>query len=482
MSANENASALNSLPEEEHDEQMERARQEHLNLDKRPQAEVNTLMFNQTFRTNRYFWIAFVILGGLVMMELATWTAQMWNGLGITGLIRPSMWALYIVNFVYFIGIGHAGTFISAAFRVLKMEFRRPISRAAEFVTIFALATAATFPIIHLGRSWKGYWLIPYPNVRQLWPNFHSPLIWDLMAITTYLLSSIIFAYTGLLPDLAAARDSATGWRQRFYTILAIGWQGTERQFASQETALNVFSYVIIPVMFSVHTVVSWDFAMALQPGWHSTIFGPYFVIGALFSGAGAVIIALILLRKLLHLDYFIRKEHLASMGMFLLLMSLAWDYFYFNDYLVPWYGRDPGDKFLSSLLQYGYAAPLWYLMLFSNVIVPPLLLASKKGRRSIPRLFIAGFFVQIGMYLERYIIVPVGLGVNELPYSWGRYVMHLPEFAITVGAFALVGFLYIISIKLLPIIPLWEVREGQFMHSVQRVGRMLVQTKSEPD
>lgn len=482
MSANETAPALQGLPVEEHDEQLERAREEHLNLDKRPQADINTLMFDRTFTSNRYFWIVVVILGGLVGIELITWFFQMMYGLGITGLIRPSMWALYIVNFVYFIGIGHAGTFISAAFRVLKMEFRRPISRAAEFVTIFALATAASFPIIHLGRSWKAYWLIPYPNVRQLWPNFHSPLIWDLMAITTYLLSSIIFAYTGLLPDLAAARDTATGWRKRFYTILALGWQGSEHQWASQETALNVFSYVIIPVMFSVHTVVSWDFAMALQPSWHSTIFGPYFVIGALFSGAGAVIIALILLRKFLHLDYFIRKEHLAGMGMFLLILSLAWDYFYFNDYLVPWYGRDPGEKFISALLQYGYAAPLWYLMLFSNVIIPPLMLFSKKGRHSIPRLLIASLFVQVGMYLERFIIVPVGLGVNELPYSWGRYVMHLPEFLITVGAFALVGFLYLISLKLLPIVPLWEVQEGQFLHRVTRIGKMLVQSKSEPD
>jgi molybdopterin-containing oxidoreductase family membrane subunit len=188
------------------------------------------------------------------------------------------------------------------------------------------------------------------------------------------------------------------------------------------------------------------------------------------------------LLRKLLHLEFFLRKEHLGGMGMFLLLMSLAWDYFYFNDYLVPWYGRDAGEKFISSLLQYGYASPLWFLMLFSNVIVPPLLLYSKKGRQSIPRLFIAGFFVQIGMYLERYIIIPVGLGVNELPYSWGRYIMHLPEFAITVGAFSLVAFLYITSTKLLPIIPIWEVQEGQFLHGVKRIGKMLVQTKSEPD
>jgi Ni/Fe-hydrogenase subunit HybB-like protein len=482
MSANENASALGHPLGEEIDEELERAKEEHLNLDKRPQAVVNSYMFDQTFRTNRIFWIAFVILGSFVLMELVTWTAEMWNGLGITGLNRPTMWALYIVNFVYFIGVGHAGTFISAALRVMKFEFRRPISRAAEFVTIFALATAATFPIIHLGRSWKAYWLIPYPNVRQLWPNFHSPLVWDLMAITTYLLSSIIFAYTGLIPDLAAARDTSTGWRHRFYAILSLGWQGTERQWASQETALNVFSYVIIPVMFSVHTVVSWDFAMALQPGWHSTIFGPYFVIGALFSGAGAVIIALVLLRKFFHLEFFLRKEHLGGMGMFMLLLSLAWDYFYFNDYLVPWYGRDPGEKFIAALFSHGYAAPLWFLMLFSNVIIPPLLLFSKKGRQSVPRLFIASVFVQVGMYIERYLIVPAGLGVNELPYSWGRYVMHLPEFAITVGAFCLVGFLYIIAIKLLPIIPLWEVQEGQFLHSAKRIGKMWVQSKSEPD
>jgi Ni/Fe-hydrogenase subunit HybB-like protein len=482
MSANENAPALDNLPSEQRDEQLEHVREEHLNLDRRPQAQVNEVMFDQTFKVTRYFWIVFVILGGFVMMELGTWTAQMWNGLGITGLIRPAMWALYIVNFVYFIGIGHAGTFISAALRVLKFEFRRPISRAAEFVTIFALATAATFPIIHLGRSWKAYWLIPYPNERGIWPDFHSALIWDLMAITTYLTSSIIFAYVGLLPDLAAARDSSTGWRHRFYTILSLGWQGTEKQWASQETALNVFSYAIIPVMFSVHTVVSWDFAMALQPGWHSTIFGPYFVVGALFSGAGAVIIALVLLRKFMHLEYFIRKEHFGGMGMFLLLMSLAWDYFYFNDYLAPWYGRDPGEKFVSSLFQYGWAAPLWFLMLFSNVIIPPLLLFSKKGRQSIPNLFIASVFVQVGMYLERFLIIPAGLSVNELPYSWGHYIVHLPEFAITVGAFTLVGFLYVISVKLLPIIPLWEVQEGQLLHSVKRIGKMLVQARSEPD
>jgi Ni/Fe-hydrogenase subunit HybB-like protein len=482
MSANENASAPGNILDNGVDYQLEQAKEEHLNLDKRSSAEMNTLMLDRTFRVNRYFWMLFIVLGGLVTMMMATWGVQMWNGLGITGLNRPVMWALYIVNFVYFIGVGHAGTFISAALRVLKFEFRRPISRAAELVTIFALATAALFPIIHLGRSWKAYWLIPYPNVRQMWPNFHSPLVWDLMAITTYLIGSILFAYTGLLPDLAMARDASTGWRRRLYTILALGWQGTERQWSTQEASLNVFSYVIIPVMFSVHTVVSWDFAMALQPGWHSSIFGPYFVIGALFSGVGAVTITLIILRKLLHLEYFLRKEHFAGMGMFLLVLSFTWDYFYFNDYIVPWFGNDPAEKMIAAIYQYGWAAPLWFLMLFSNVIIPPLLLWSKKGRSSLPNLLVASLFVQVGMYLERFLIVPVALGVNELPYSWGRYIVHLPEALITLGAFMMVAFLYTIATKIVPVIPLWEIQEGQFLHSVKRIGRMIVQTKSDPD
>jgi Ni/Fe-hydrogenase subunit HybB-like protein len=471
------------LPAEEDEaHQVEYARRMHLLLDPRYPLDASNDVLDPMYRTGLRFWIIFVILGGLVVMLAVTWTYQMIWGLGVTGLNRPVMWALYIVNFVYFIGIGHAGTFISAALRVLKIEWRRPISRAAEVVTIFALMAAAMFPVIHLGRSWKAYWLFPYPNQRQIWPSYHSPLLWDLTAITTYLTCSILFAYISLLPDLAMARDHTVGWRNRFYTMLALGWRGTQREWKNHETALNVFSYAIIPVMFSVHTIVSWDFAMAIQPGWHSTVFGPYFVIGALFSGAGAVIIALILIRKAMRLQYFLRDEHFNGMAMFMLLLSLAWDYFYFNDVIVPWYGQGPVEKTLFALLTGGYAAPIWYLMIFSNTILPAATLWSRRIRTTPAALFFVCVFVQIGMYIERYIIVPVTLGQNEMPFSWGVYTPHIPESLITVAAFAFVGFTYVLFSRFFPLIPVWEVYEGQVLQGLRRIGRAVLPTRSEPE
>ena len=462
--------------------QIEHERRQHLLLDPRYPLDADRDVLDPMYRSGRRFWLLLVILGGLVIMWGVTWIYQMDWGLGVTGLNRPVMWALYIVNFVYFIGIGHAGTFISAALRVLKIEWRRPISRAAETLTVFALLTAAMFPLVHLGRAWKFYWLLPYPNQRQIWPSYHSPLLWDMTAIMTYLGGSVLFAYIGLLPDLAMARDHTAGWRHKMYEVLALGWRGTEREWANQEVALNIFSYVIIPVMFSGHTIVSWDFAMAIQPGWHSSIVGPYFVIGALFSGVAAVIMVLALIRKFMHLDYFLRQEHFDGMAKFLLLLSMAWAYFYFNDYLVPWYGQGPPEKVIQALLSHGWAAPLWFLMLFANVALPWATLWSKKVRSSVGALFFISVFVQIGMYLERYLIVPGSLGVNYLPFDWGLYVPRLPETLITIGAFALVGFLYVLFSRIFPVIPVWEVYEGQVMQGVRRIGRRLVPTRAEPD
>lgn len=467
-------------PQDEHlARQVEHARQEHLLLDPRYPLEMDRGVLDPMSRTGPRYWIFLVIFAGLVAMWGATWTAQMLNGLGITGLKRPVMWALYIVNFVYFIGIGHAGTFISAALRALHVEWRRPISRAAEFLTIFGLATAGMFPIVHLGRAWKFYWLLPYPNERQIWPSYHSPLLWDLTAILTYLSCSALFAYMSLLPDLAMARDHTIGWRHRFYDLLALGWHGTERQWANHETALNVFTYGIIPVMFSVHTIVSWDFAMAIQPGWHSTVFGPYFVIGALFSGVAAVIMVLAIVRATMGLGYFLRREHFDGMGKFLLLLSLSWDYFYFNDVIVPWYGQAPVEKTIFALLTGGRAAPVFYLMLFSNVIVP-VALAFKRVRTSIPAIFIVSVFIQIGMYMERFMIVPITLGQNDLPFDWGVYVPYLPETLITIGAFAFVVSLFFISSRFFPLIPVWEVYEGQVMQGLRRIGRAILPERTE--
>jgi Ni/Fe-hydrogenase subunit HybB-like protein len=484
MSAVDGSQALPGqplTPEDELTRQTEHARLNHLLHDPRsPQLLADTAL-DPMLRNSRGFWALSVVLFGLVLMWGGTWLTQMYWGLGITGFNRPVIWGLYIVNFVYFIGIGHAGTFISAALRVLKIEWRRPISRVAELVTVFGLMTAALFPLVDIGRFWKFYWLLPYPNQRQLWPSYHSPLIWDLTAILTYLSCSILFAFISIIPDLALARDHAQGLRHKLYGLLALGWRGTESEWANHETALNIFSYAIIPVMFSVHTIVSWDFAMTIQPAWHSSVFGPYFVAGALFSGAGAVIIALVLVRKALRLEYFLRPEHFNGMGKFLLVLSLAWDYFYFNDLIVSWYGQQPVEKSILALLTSGSVAPLFYLMLFSNVLVP-LALFLPRVRRSMPALVLISLFVQLGMYIERFLIIPVSLGQNWLPFSWGFYVPHLPEILITIGAFSFVILSFLAASRVIPLIPVWEVREGQLFHGLRRIGRALISTRAEPE
>jgi molybdopterin-containing oxidoreductase family membrane subunit len=463
--------------------QVQGARQRYLLLDARPPREMENAVLQPMQRMGPLYWVLLIALGGAVLTAGLTWLYQMWWGIGVTGLNRPVMWAIYIANFVYFIGIGVAGTFISAVLRVLRFQWRSPITRAAETLTVFALATSALFPLVHLGRTWKFYWLLPYPNQRQLWPSYHSALLWDLTAILTYLSSSVLFAWLALIPDLAMARDRvAQGWRHVFFRLLALGWRGTEQQWQHLKTALTVFSYAIIPVMILMHSIVGWDFAMAIQPGWHSTVFGPYFVSGALLSGAAAVICVLVVIRKALHLEYFLRDEHLNGMGKFLLVLSLAWGYFYFNDFFVPWYGQEPVGQSILQAFTGGYAAPLWWLMLFGNFILPLATLWSRRIRTSPAAMLIVAVFVNVGMWLERYLIVAVTLGRNELPFDWGIYVPHLPEILITIGAFSLIGFLFLIFIKLFPIIPVWEVRLGQFEQGLRRVGRAIVPTRVDPD
>jgi Ni/Fe-hydrogenase subunit HybB-like protein len=456
---------------------------EKLLLDPRPPAEMNAMVLNAMTTTSRRYWIFIAVLVVLVLVCLfGAWLYQMLVGMGVAGIRRPVFWGVYITNFVFWIGISHSGTFVSAILRVFRAEFRRPFTRAAELMTSFALVVAAMYPLIHLGRTWRFYWMIPYPNQRGLWPNFHSPLEWDMLAIFTYLIGSSLYLYLPLIPDLAMARDHSTGWRHTLYRILALGWRGAEAEWHHLKIAIRIFAFAIIPVMFSVHTIVAWDFAMAIQPGWHSTIFGPYFVIGALFSGVAAVIMVLAIARKTMHLEYFLRAEHFDGMGKFLLLLSLAWAYFYFNDYIVPWYGQEPVEKTLQQMLISGYAAPLWIIMLFSNVVLPWTTLWSRRIRTSVPALFFISILVQVGMYLERYIIIPVTLGRNELPYSWGIYIPHLPESVITLGAFALVGFLYVLFSRIFPLIPVWEVYEGQVMQGIRRIGKALVPSRSEPE
>jgi molybdopterin-containing oxidoreductase family membrane subunit len=286
-------------------------------------------------------WTLWTLSSALVVVAgLIAWGYQIHTGIGVVGKTRPMMWALYITNFVFWIGISHAGTLISAILRLTEAEWRKPVTRAAEAITVFCLMIGGMFPLIHLGRVWIFYYLIPYPNERFLWPNFRSPLVWDLTAILTYLTGSTIFLFLPLIPDLAHLRDHVTGWRRGLYRALALGWTGSDRQWHALERAMKLMAGIILAVAVSVHTVVSWDFAMAIAPMWHSTIFGPYFVAGAIFSGIAALIIAMAVIRKTMRLEQYLTPKHFDNLAKLLLLMSLLWTYFTVAENLTVWYGK----------------------------------------------------------------------------------------------------------------------------------------------
>ncbi len=468
------------LPEDEHlAHQVEHIRDKHLLLDPRPPAELNKTVLAAMQKTGPSFWLIVTALGSLTGLLFVTWFIQIVSGVGITGLNRSVMWGPYIANLIFFIGIGHAGTFISAALRLMRMDFRRPVARAAEMITLFGLAVAGLFPILHVGRIWKLFYMLPIPNQRMLWPNFRSALFWDMMAITTYILGSTLFMYVALVPDLAMARDHTTGWRRRLYGALSLGWRGTSSQWHRLEVLSNILAFVIIPVMFSVHTGVSWNLSMSIQPGWHSSIFGPFFVVGALYSGVAAVIIVMILVRKAMRMGYFIREEHFNAMGLFLLILTLAWIYFYFAEWITNWYGNLPPEVAIQRQLT-GPLAPLFYLMLFCNIVVPLATLWSRRIRTNLPAMFVIALFIQVGMYIERVIIVAGMLSRSELPFNWVDYVPRAPEILITIGSLAFLGLMYTIFTRIVPIIPVWEVYEGQAMQSPRRVGRAVLPTRTD--
>jgi len=457
---------------------------QHLMLDPRPREEMNDMVMEAMTTITPGFKIAAVVLGlGAAILLFGTWIYLALTGMGITGDRRPVYWGIFIVTFVFWIGISHAGTFVSAILRVFKAEFRRPFTRASELMTTFGLASGAIFPLIDLGRVWVFYWMVPYPNQRGLWPNFRSPLVWDFMAITTYLLSSTIYLYLPLIPDLAMTRDRTTGWRHAVYRVLALGWRGTEAEWFRIGKGIRIFAFAIIPVMFSVHTIVSWDFAVSQVAGWHSTIYGPYFIVGAILSGLAAVVMVLFLLRSTLkNMPYFIRPEHFDSLGKLLLVISMAWGYFFFNEYLLEWYGGEETVRALLSFQARGPVAWVWYLMLICNLVIPLLTLWNKRIRTTPWMMFIIAVLVNIGMYAERYTIIPTVLGRQRLPFDWGLYNPRWPELAIPLGSLCLFLFLYVVASRLIPLVPVWEVHEGQQAHSLRKVGKARVKSVSELD
>jgi Ni/Fe-hydrogenase subunit HybB-like protein len=412
------------------------------------------------FHTSLRFYVLVGVLATVLLAAATAWAYQLIRGFGVTGIRWPVFWGFYLTNFVFWIGISHAGTLISAILRLVNARWRRPVTRCAEVITVFALMIGAMFPIIHLGRPWLAFWLIPYPSDRAIWPNFRSPLVWDFFAINTYLIGSVLFLVLPMIPDFALVRDRSTGWRRRIYGTLALGWQGTTKQWHRLESAMQIMAIAILPVAVSVHTIVSFDFSMAVVPMWHSTIFGPYFVAGAIFSGIAALIVAMAFVRRFLHLERYLESVHFENLGKLLLMMSLLWTYFVFNERLTVWYGNEPSEMAVFWATQRGRFAPLYWTMIVCNFVVPFVILSLRK-LRTITGCVIASAAVLIGMWLERFLIIVPSLSYKSLPYSWGTYSPQPVEIIITCATLAAMGLLYTLFSKFVPIISIWELKVG---------------------
>ncbi|MFP5260700.1 MAG: NrfD/PsrC family molybdoenzyme membrane anchor subunit [Blastocatellia bacterium] len=421
---------------------------------------INSHLLQPLFTAKRGWYVTVAISGGILLAAICAFGYQIYKGIGVWGLNRPVFWAFDITNFVFWIGISHAGTLISAILRVTGAEWRRPVTRCAEAITVFALMVGAMFPIVHLGRPWLFYWLAPYPNERGLWPNYRSPLLWDFFAINTYLLGSLIYLYLPLIPDLALVRDKSTGLRRKIYSKLSLNWRGTQRQWSRLEKAVQVMAVIIIPVAVSVHTIVSWDFAMTIQPMWRSTIFGPYFVAGAIFSGIAALIIAMAIIRRVFRLEEYLKPLHFNNLGLLLLTMSLLWFYFTFAEYLTAWYGNEPVEKTVFQSKVSGPYSPLFWAMVVCCFIVPAPILAFRR-LRTVAGTVVASVCVVIGMWLERFLIIVPTLAQPRLAFNWGSYRPTFVEIVLTAGTFAYFVLLYSLFTRLFPIIAVWEYKEG---------------------
>ena len=420
--------------------------------------KINQDLLRPILKASPRYFAAVTFFALVVGAALGAWAYQIKTGMGVAGINNPVFWGFYIINFVFWIGLSHAGTLISAILRLTNATWRRPITRCAEVITVFALSIGALFPLIHLGRVEKFYWLLPYPSERGIWPNFRSALLWDAMAIATYLVGSVAFLLLPIIPDFALIRDRVTGWRRSLYSALSLGWRGTAKQWHRLELAMHILAVVIIPVAVSVHTVVSWDFAMAPVPMWNSAIFGPYFVCGAIFSGIAALIVAMYFIRKLMHLENYLQPIHFENMGKLLLTLSLLWLYFIFAEHLTAWYNNEPSEMAVFWSRIRGRYAPLFWGMVACNFVIPFPILAIRQ-LRTITGTLIASLFVIVGMWLERFLIVVPSLSFKHLPYAWGDYRPSWVEITILAGTFAAMILLYLLFSKLVPIISIWELK-----------------------
>jgi molybdopterin-containing oxidoreductase family membrane subunit len=410
-------------------------------------------------RPKPLYWAALAAAVLLLLCLLTLWMYQVFTGLGVAGIRHPVGWGVYITNFVFWVGIAHSGTLISAVLFLFRAGFRKSFNRSAEAMTLFALMTAGLFPLIHLGRVWKFYYLLPYPNQRLLWVNFKSPLIWDVFAVTTYLIVSMVFFYVGLMPDLAVARRRLKGIGAAVFRVLSLGWTGTQRQWRHYNMLYLMLAAFATPLVVSVHSVVSWDFAMSILPGWHTTIFAPYFVAGAIFSGTAMVITLVVPMRKMFGLEKYITLDHFENIARILLFTSLIVTYSYIVEFGLAYYSGNPYETDLFNYRALGDYRVLFWIMIACNSVLP-LALFSNKLRRNLAFLFVASIFVNVGMWLERFVIIVSTLAKDFSPYSWGTYTPSFVEIGITLGSFGLFFFLFLLFTKLLPVLSITEIKE----------------------
>jgi Ni/Fe-hydrogenase subunit HybB-like protein len=404
--------------------------------------------------------LGFAFLFGIVMVLNLAIGYLIVKGTGIWGINIPIGWGFAIVNFVWWIGIGHAGTLISAILYLLNQKWRTSINRFAEAMTLFAVACAGLFPLIHTGRPWMAYYMFPYPSTMGIWPQFRSPLIWDVFAVSTYGTVSLLFWFVGLLPDLATLRDRAKSrWQQVIFGGLSMGWRGSARHWHRYQSAYLLLAGLATPLVLSVHTVVSFDFATGIVPGWHTTIFPPYFVAGAIYSGFAMVLTLAIPLRKAYGLEGFITLRHLEQMAKVMLATGLIVAYGYFIEFFMAFYSGNKFDVFLAKQRLHGPYAPFYYALILCNILTPQLLWF-KKVRRNIPALFVMSLIINTGMWLERFVIVVISLTRDFMPSAWGRYSPTVWDYATFVGTLGLFTMLVFLFVRGLPAIAISEMRE----------------------
>jgi len=404
--------------------------------------------------------LGFGICFAIMMLLMVAITYLIGKGVGIWGINIPIGWGFAIVNFVWWIGIGHAGTLISAILFLLNQKWRTSINRFAEAMTLFAVMCAGLFPLLHAGRPWYAFWMFPYPSAMSIWPQFRSPLIWDVFAVSTYFTVSLLFWFVGLIPDLATLRDRATAkWKAIVYGMLAMGWRGSARHWQRYQSAYLLLAGLATPLVLSVHTVVSFDFAIAIVPGWHTTIFPPYFVAGAIYSGFAMVLTIAIPLRKAYGLEDYITMRHLENMAKVMLATGLIVAYGYFFEFFMSEYSGNKWDVFLVAQRLHGPYAYFYYMLILCNILLPQLLWIHKI-RTSVFMLFLMSLIVNTGMWLERFVIVVISLTRDFVPSAWGRYSATFWDYAVLIGTLGLFTGLLFLFVRILPAISIAEMRE----------------------